>query len=80
VCLFPELPRYTQGVDFMLVPPPNFVAGLVQLPMVATAKRHRKLVADFEAQGSRLRKAQVMRITGLPAADDTGLGGNEAKM
>ena len=45
----------------------------MQLPMMTAAERNGELVADFEADGSGLGKPQVMRIGGLPAADETGL-------
>jgi hypothetical protein len=41
--------------------------------MVPTAKWHREFIADLEADSSRLRKTQVMRIGRLPPADDAGL-------
>jgi hypothetical protein len=55
------------------LPPRAFIAGLVQLPMMAAAQRHREFITDFEANGSGLCKPQVMRIGGLPAADEAGL-------
>ena len=55
------------------LPPRAFIAGLVQLPMMAAAQRHREFITDFEANGSGLCKPQVMRIRGLPAADEAGL-------
>jgi hypothetical protein len=45
----------------------------VNLAMMSTAERDGELIADFEAQGSRLGKPQVMRIGRLPAADEAGL-------
>ena len=41
----------------------------MQLPVMVTAKRDGEFVADFETQGSRLRKAQMVRIGGLAATD-----------
>ena len=58
---------------FTRSPPRAFIAGLVQLPMMAAAQRHREFITDFEANGSGLCKPQVMRIGGLPAADEAGL-------
>jgi hypothetical protein len=45
----------------------------VNLAMMRTAQGYGELIADFEAQGSGLRKPQVMRIGRLPAADEAGL-------
>ena len=51
----------------------HFVSGLMQLSMMATAERHRELIADFDTQSSRLCKAQVMRIRRMTAADEAWL-------
>ena len=45
----------------------------MQLPVMTAAERDGELVADFETEGSGLGKPQVMRIGGLPPADETGL-------
>ena len=71
--LLPELLGDWQGIDFQILPPGYFIAGLMQLAMMTAAERHRELVADFEAECSWLRKPQVMRIGRLPAADQAGL-------
>jgi hypothetical protein len=52
----------------------------MQLPMTTAAERYGELVADFETQGSGLRKPQVMRIGRLPAADQAGLRGHKSQM
>ena len=52
----------------------------MQLPMMAAAERHRKFIANFETQGARLRKLQVMRIGWLAAADKTRLRNNKPQM
>ena len=48
--------------------------------MMSHGRGDGELVADFEAQGSRLRKPQVMRIGWLTAADETGLRGHKSQM
>ena len=53
----------------MLAPPCSLVTAAVNLTMMTSTEWHGELVADFEAQGSRLRKPHVMRIGRLPAAD-----------
>ena len=45
----------------------------MQLPMMTAAERNGEFVADFKANGSGLGKPQVMRVAGLPAADEAGL-------
>ena len=37
-----------ERVDIEVLPPGDFIAGLMQLPMMAAAERHRKFIADFE--------------------------------
>ena len=69
-----------QRFDIEPLPPGDLIAGLMQLPVMAAAERNGELVADFEADGSGLGKAQMMRVGWLPAADEAGLGGNEPEM
>jgi len=45
---------------------------LVQLAVVPSAERHGKLVAHFQAEGSRLRVAYVMRVRRVSFADKAG--------
>ena len=47
---------------------------------MATTERNRELVADFEAYGSRLGKAQMMRIGRLTTADQAGLRRNKPQV
>lgn len=37
-----------ERVDIEVLPPGHFIAGLMHLPMMATAEWHRKFIADFE--------------------------------
>ena len=48
--------------------------------MMGATERHRELIADLEAEASRLREAQVMGIRRLAAANHTGLRGNKLAM
>ena len=48
--------------------------------MVCPAQRDREFVADLLSQAARLRKTQVVRVTGLAAADEAGLFRNEPQM
>jgi hypothetical protein len=52
----------------------------MQLPVMASAKRHRELVADFQANAARLRKSQMMRVARLSPADQARLRCNELEM
>ena len=78
--LLPQSLGDRQGIDFQIFPPSHFIAGLMQLPMMAPAEGYSELVADFEAERSRLRKPQMMRIGWLPAADQAGLRGDKPQM
>jgi hypothetical protein len=48
--------------------------------MMPATEWHGKLVADFQANRSRLSKAQMMRIGWLPATDQAWLRGDESEM
>ena len=78
--LLPKPLRDLQRIDFEILPPGNFIAGLMQLPMMTTAKRDGKFVTYFEAQGSGLGKTQMVRIGWLTAADETGLRRNKPQV
>ena len=62
--LLPKILGDRQRIDVARLPPGHFIAGLMQLPVMAAAERHRELIADFETDCSGLGKAQVMRIAG----------------
>jgi hypothetical protein len=44
------------------------------------AERDREFVADLLAEPARLRKAQMVRVAGLAAADDAGRFGHKAQV
>ena len=52
----------------------------MQVTVVCPAEGDRKLVAYLHAERSRLCKAQVMRIRGLPSADKAGLSRDKFQM
>ncbi len=52
----------------------------MNLAVVGSAQRHGELVACFAAERFDLGKAQMVRITGPAAADQTGLLGDEFEM
>ena len=61
-----------QRIDVDALPRRHFIAGLMQVPMVAAAERYGELIADFETQGPGLGKPQVMRIGRLAPANQAG--------
>jgi hypothetical protein len=52
----------------------------MQVLVVVTAEGYGELVADLPAQGSRLRKLQVMGIRGGPFTESAGLFTNKEQM
>ena len=71
--LLPKMLGGFQRVDFEKFPPCNLITSLMKLPMVPAAQGHCELIADLETHRARLRKAEMMRIGGLPPADQTRL-------
>ena len=63
----PQPFRHRQGFDPKPRPPMGFLAGLVHLAVMHPAERHGEFVADFQPEPTRLRKAQMMGVGGLPA-------------
>src|SRR5215510_4342283 len=80
VGLVPKILGDFERVDLAIGPPGFFIGTLVQLPVMAAAERHGELITDFEAQGARLRKAQMMRVARLSSADQTRPGSDEFEM
>lgn len=79
-CFPPELPSDLERVDPHIVPPGGFIASLVQVTMMPSAKRYRVLISDLSAQSPRLRETQVMCVTGLGVAEKAWLRRHEAQM
>jgi hypothetical protein len=52
----------------------------MQLPVMASAKRHREFIADFQADAARLRKSEMVRIARLSSADKTRLRCDKLEM
>ena len=78
--LVPEFFGDLERLDMDIVPPGQFVARLMQRAMMVATQWHGELVADFETQGSRLRKPQVMRIRRLTSTNETWVRGNKPQM
>ena len=75
--LLPKTTCDLDRIDLQILPPSDLVAGLMELPMVAAAKRNGELITDLETDRPGLREAQVMRIGWLSPAYQTRLGGHE---
>jgi len=58
----PEALGNHKGFNAEIMPPGDFVADLMQLPMMIAAQRHRELITDLETQGPWLRETQMMWV------------------
>jgi hypothetical protein len=65
----PKTPRDLHGIHPLTFPPRDFIASLMQLSMMPTAKRHGEFIADFKTDRPRLSETQVMRIRRLSSTD-----------
>ena len=61
-------------------PPLGFVTSPMDLPVMGPAKRDSEFVADFAADGSGLRKSQVMSVRRLAIAEQARLRGNKLQV
>ena len=80
MAFFPQLFGSLHWPNPQIRPPGLFIAKLVELSVMASAKWHGEFVADFEAQRSRLCKLQVMRIGGQISTDKAGLRSNKPQV
>ena len=69
-----------QWIDTQIIPPVDFLASLMELPMMDTAERNGELVADLEPQRPGLGKAQVMGIGWRAAAQKAWLRCDKSQM
>ena len=76
----PQIAWRFEGLKAVSQPPFAFLAGAMQFAMMRAAERDRKFIADLLRKSARLRKAQMVRVAGLAAADETGLFGHKAQM
>lgn len=80
VALRPEISRCRQRINFLSLPPSQFIARRVEVPVVERANRHGKFIRDLAAERTWLGKLQVVRLAGLPPADEAGLAGDKAEV
>jgi hypothetical protein len=55
-CFVPQALGLRERGNLNVGPPGNFIAVVMQLPMMFTAQRHREFVTNFPAERSRLCK------------------------
>src|SRR5262249_58940108 len=72
--LIPEALGNLEWIDSPVLPPDQFVAHTMQLPVMTAAERDREFIAHLETDRSRLGKSEMMRIRRLPLADHARLG------
>ena len=78
MCCAPQLTGACKGIDTGPTPPRRLIAMPMQFAMMTAAERDGEFVADLAGERPALGKAQVMGVARLPAADQTGLLGDEA--
>ena len=78
--LLPECSGNGKRIDLKTGPPRQLVAGLVQLSMMAAAKRNGEFIAYLAANGARLSKSQVVGIARLAPANHARLRCDEVEM
>ena len=52
----------------------------MQLPVMPTTERYGELIADFQANGTRLGESKMMRVARLSTADQARLGCDKLQM
>ncbi len=57
MALLPKILSGAERIDIEALPPGEFISSPMELPMVPPAEWYCELIADFEADSSRLRKA-----------------------
>ena len=76
----PKIEGDRDGVDPQAPPQFGFIAVPVGFVMMQPAERDNVLIARLEGQTARLGEAQMVRIGGRAAADETGLAGDKPQM
>src|SRR4051812_10241323 len=66
-----------QRIELMVCPPGGFVGGAVNLSVMTAAERHGEFIADFATERTRLRKAEVVRVSRLAPTQQARLCGDE---
>ena len=79
-CVSPRARKPPDGLDAVSAPPGALIAAPVKFAVMRPAQWHGELVTDLLSKSPRLRKAQMMRVAGLPATDEAGLFGDEAQV
>ena len=75
--LSPQRERHGQRLDTGPGPPCGLVTVSVDLAVMEATNRHAELVAHLAPKGTRLGKAQVMRVGRCAAADEARMGCDE---
>jgi hypothetical protein len=73
MAILPKLRSNLHRIDLEIVPPSLFVSNSMNFLVMSAAERHREFITDLESDCPRLRKAQMMRIRRLLAANETRL-------
>ena len=76
----PQRARRNGRIYSYLPPPSGFIAKAMHLAMMSSTQRDSEFIADLAAESPGLRKAQMMRVTGLATANQARLLGHMADM
>ena len=75
----PQRPGHFSRIEPGGFPPRRFIAGTMDLAMMASAQRHREFVADLAAKRGMLGEAKMVRVRWFAAAHQAGLLGDKSK-
>ena len=67
-------------IDANIFPPCDLVATVMDFAVMTPTQRHGELIADFPAERTALREAEVVSVRGSPTADQTSMCGYKLHM
>ena len=76
----PEYPRRRDGIDSSSLPPGNFVAEAMVVPMMGSAQRYGEFVADLASHRAGLGEPQMVGVRRASPANQARLRGHELEM
>ena len=76
----PEHPRRRDGINSPSLPPGDFVAETMVVPVMGSTERDAEFVADLASHRARLREPQMVGVGGASAADQARLRRHELEV
>ena len=68
------------GIDLLPLPPSQFIARRVEIPVMQGAQGNCEGVRNLSSERTGLRKLKVVRLRRLPPADHTGVRGHKSQV